>query len=193
MSVDELLKKAQAEGILLMLTDGRLTWEAGHEPPSELLKEMHARRLEIIAVLSEAYQSATRAKDWLARVARLLECSPEYLLERRFLLPDELAGLCLAPPRIAGSVCTALPLYAAQRGHFNGPLYAWSCPRKDYRRQEGWLQSCFKRSKIEGRFTCPDTPTLLAIVHLGTIAGPCPRFDDDPKPGGVRVRGSLAR
>lgn len=109
MSAAELLEQAQAEGVLLVLADGRLTWEADHEPPSELLEEIRAHRLEIIETLRGACDPSPRAWDWLACVARLLACSPEYLLERRFLLPEELSGLCRSHPSIAARAIRTHP------------------------------------------------------------------------------------
>ncbi|WP_410922044.1 hypothetical protein [Pseudomonas aeruginosa] len=76
MSVAELLELAQAEGVSLALEDGRLIWEADREPPEELLEEIRSCRLGIIEEL---------ARDWLGRVARLLGCTPEHLLEHRFI------------------------------------------------------------------------------------------------------------
>ena len=54
MSAAALLEQAQAAGVLLLLDDGHLTWEADHEPPGELLEEIRTHRLEIIEALSEA-------------------------------------------------------------------------------------------------------------------------------------------
>ncbi|MFR0693457.1 hypothetical protein ACLUTX_28965 [Enterobacterales bacterium AE_CKDN230030158-1A_HGKHYDSX7] len=76
MSVAELLERAQAEGVSLALEDGRLIWEADREPPGELLEEIRSCRLGIIEEL---------ARDWLSRVAHLLGCTPEHLLEHRFI------------------------------------------------------------------------------------------------------------
>lgn len=71
MSAAKLLELAQAEGILLTLDDGRLTWEAGHEPPDELLEEIRSHRLEIIEALRITNDASQRAWDWLARAGRL--------------------------------------------------------------------------------------------------------------------------
>lgn len=109
MSAVELLEQAQAEGVLLVLDDGHLTWEADHEPPGYLLEEIRTHRLEIIEALSVVNAPSQHALDWLARVARLLECSPEYLLELRFLLPDELAMYCNEHPSIAAQDISSHP------------------------------------------------------------------------------------
>ncbi len=81
MSAVELLEQAQALGVLLVLDDGRLTWEADHEPPGELLEEIRTHRLEIIEALSEANDPSQPDMEWLARLAVLLCCTPDYLLE----------------------------------------------------------------------------------------------------------------
>ncbi|MDH1054116.1 hypothetical protein [Aquipseudomonas alcaligenes] len=109
MNAAELLEQAQAEGVLLVLDDGRLTWEADREPPGELLEGIRTHRLEIIAALSSAHEATQRAWDWLASVACLLECSPEHLLQHCFLLPDELAMYCNTPPHIAALTISTHP------------------------------------------------------------------------------------
>jgi hypothetical protein len=50
----ELLGMAQAEGVVLALSGGRLTWEADHQPPAELMAGIKAHRLEIVAALRAA-------------------------------------------------------------------------------------------------------------------------------------------
>lgn len=62
-------------------------------------------------------ENTTQQVEWLARVARLLGCSPEYLLERRFLLPDELAMYCNTHPRIAASTISSHPNWHQQLEH----------------------------------------------------------------------------
>ncbi len=109
MSAAKLLEQAQAEGVLLMLNDGRLTWEADHEPPGELLEEIRSHRLEIIEALSAANDSPQRAWDWLARVARLLGCSAEYLLERGFVDHHDLAEQHLHHPCFAARMISTHP------------------------------------------------------------------------------------
>lgn len=90
MSAVELLEQAKAEGILLVLDGERLSWEANHQPPAELLAEIKAHRLEIIARLKVANESP-EALAWLACVADLLRCSPDYLLLHGFVDRHDLA------------------------------------------------------------------------------------------------------
>ncbi|AJE20326.1 hypothetical protein [Azotobacter chroococcum] len=54
MTAAELLGMAQAEGVVLALSGGRLTWKADHQPPAELLAGIKAHRLEIVAALRVA-------------------------------------------------------------------------------------------------------------------------------------------
>ncbi|MDD2106814.1 hypothetical protein [Pseudomonas asiatica] len=61
MSTVELLHKAKAEGVALVLTGERLTWHADHQPDVELLEQIKTQRLEVI----EALRSAKQASSWL--------------------------------------------------------------------------------------------------------------------------------
>lgn len=91
MSAAALLEQAQAAGVLLLLDDGHLTWEADHEPPGELLEEIRSHRLQIIEVLSGANDPSPQAMEWLARLAVQLRCSPDYLLAHGFVDRHDLA------------------------------------------------------------------------------------------------------
>lgn len=51
MNAAELLIMAAAEGVQLALDGERLTWNADHQPPAELLVEIKAHRQTIIAAL----------------------------------------------------------------------------------------------------------------------------------------------
>ncbi|MBB2493507.1 hypothetical protein [Aquipseudomonas ullengensis] len=94
MSTIELLGHVLAEGILLVLEDGHLTWEADHAPSCELLEEIRAHRLEIIEALSETNDPM----KWLARLAVLLCCTPDYLLEHSSVDHHDLAEQYQRPP-----------------------------------------------------------------------------------------------
>lgn len=109
MSAAELLELAQAEGVLLLLDDGRLTWEADHEPPGELLDEIRSHRLEIIEALSAANDPPQQAMEWLARLAALLDCYPGYLLEHGFVDRHDLAEQHRQHPRFAARLIRSNP------------------------------------------------------------------------------------
>ena len=109
MSAAELLELAQAEGVLLLLDDGRLTWEADHEPPGELLEEIRSHRLEIIEALSAANDPPQQAMEWLVRLAALLGCSPGYLLEHGFVDRHDLAEQHRQHPRFAARLIRSHP------------------------------------------------------------------------------------
>lgn len=98
MSTAELLNLARAEGVSLVLEGGQLRLSADHQPPAELLAEIKAHRLEIIEALA-----------WLARVARLLGCSPDQLLARGFIDRHDLAEQCHTPPRFAAHLIRSHP------------------------------------------------------------------------------------
>lgn len=123
MNAAELLEQAQAEGVLLVLDDGRLTWEADREPPGELLEEVRAHRLEIIAVLSSAHEATQRAWDWLASVACLLDCSPAYLLDRGFIDQFDLEEQHTSEPACAAALIRSNPEWAGP-GVVTPPVHA---------------------------------------------------------------------
>ncbi|RWU19221.1 hypothetical protein DM813_23230 [Pseudomonas alkylphenolica] len=104
MTAFEVLALAKAEGMVLTLNGELLTWKADHLPPHELLTEMRSHRQEIIESLAATEQA------WLADVARLLACSPAYLISFNFIdrydlseqydtLPAFAAHLILSHPR----------------------------------------------------------------------------------------------
>ncbi|KRW65811.1 hypothetical protein AO741_13615 [Pseudomonas sp. TTU2014-105ASC] len=109
MSAAQLLELAQAEGIQLVLEDGRLTWEADHEPPGELLQEIRTHRLEIIKALHEASDSPPQAMEWLEKLAGLLGCSPDYLLVHGFVDRHDMAEQCHIHPRFAARLIRTHP------------------------------------------------------------------------------------
>ncbi len=101
MSAAELLERAQADGVFLVLVEGRLTWEADHQPPADLLAALIAHKVEIIEALSAANDPPAEAVEWLANVACLLECSPDYLLEHGFIDRYDLVEQCGTHPLFA--------------------------------------------------------------------------------------------
>lgn len=113
MSAAELLERAQAKGVLLVLTDGRLTWEADHQPSADLMAELIAHKVEIIEALSAANEPTAEAMEWLAIVASLLECSPDYLLESGFVDHHDLAELHQHTPRFAARLIRSHPQWPA--------------------------------------------------------------------------------
>lgn len=56
--------------------------------------------------------SKVEASRWLVHVARLLGCSPAYLLGRVFLTADDLAELCGTPPRFAARLIHSHPAWS---------------------------------------------------------------------------------
>lgn len=109
MSAAEILEKAQAEGVLLALLGDRLTWEADHLPPAELLEAIRSHRREIIEALSAAKSYPSHAWEWLAHVANLLGCTPTFLLERGFVDCHDLAEQHQQPPCFAARLIRSHP------------------------------------------------------------------------------------
>ncbi|WP_231669748.1 hypothetical protein [Pseudomonas lini] len=52
------------------------------------------------------------ASRWLVHAARLLECSPGYLLERGFLTADDVTELCSTHPRFAACLIRSHPAWS---------------------------------------------------------------------------------
>ena len=117
MSAAALLEQAQAAGVLLLLDDGHLTWEADHEPPGELLEEIRTHRLEIIEALSEANDPLAKTVEWLASLAILLRCTPSYLLEHGYVDRHDLAEQCHIHPRFAARLIRTHPNWCQPSEH----------------------------------------------------------------------------
>jgi hypothetical protein len=111
MSAAEVLSRASAEGMVLVLEGDRLTWAADHQPPVDLLASIKAHLLEIIAALD----STAEAQAWLATVARLLECSPVYLLEHGFIDQYALAEQRRIHPRFVLPLIRCNPVWVKER------------------------------------------------------------------------------
>lgn len=109
MNAAELLEQARAEGVLLVLNNGRLTWEADHEPRGELLEDIRTHRLEIIELLSTANDPSQQAMKWLEKLAGLLGCSPDHLLVHGFVDHHDLAEQCHIHPRFAARLIRTHP------------------------------------------------------------------------------------
>ncbi|UCO97515.1 hypothetical protein LF844_23095 [Metapseudomonas lalkuanensis] len=117
MNIAELLEQAQAAGVLLVLVDGRLTWEADHLPPAELLAKLIAHKAEIIEALSATNDLLPHAWEWLTRLADLLGCSPAYLLEHGFVDRHDLAEQCHIHPRFAARLICSHPDWCQTSEH----------------------------------------------------------------------------
>lgn len=130
MSAAELLSRASAEGVVLVLEGDRLTWTADHQPPIDLLTNIKAHRLEIIAALGAANDSTAEAQAWLARVACLLECSPVYLLEHGFIDRHDLAEQSRIHPRFVVPLIRSNPAWVQERSGTPAP----SAPGQEYNR-----------------------------------------------------------
>ena len=91
MSAVEVLSRASAEDIVLVLEDDRLTWTADHQAPVDLLISIEMHGQIIIAALMASNDLSAEAQSCLTRVACLLECSPGYLLEHGCIYRHDLA------------------------------------------------------------------------------------------------------
>ena len=121
MSAAEVLSRASAEGVALVLEGDRLTWTADHQPPVDLLTSIKAHRLEIIAALGAANDSTAEAQAWLAHVACLLECSPGYLLQYGFIDRHDLAEQRRIHPRFVAPLIRSNPAWGQERPDIPAP------------------------------------------------------------------------
>lgn len=115
MSADELLSRASAEGVALVLEGDRLTWAADHQPSGDLLTSIKAHRLEIIAALGAANNSTAEAQAWLTRVAYLLGCSPAYLWKHGFIDRHDLAEQSRIHPHFVVPLIRSNPAWVQER------------------------------------------------------------------------------
>lgn len=138
-------------GLSVAVAGGKLRVTPAHLITDTLRQYVRDHRDELLTEAANDPPAETLA--WLARVARLLECSPGYLLERGFIDRCDLAELYrhhparvvalirsnpawVAPadhPTIAEelqgihhSAATASPEWCRVRDHFHGHLFA--CP-----------------------------------------------------------------
>ena len=130
MSATEVLSRASAEGVALVLEGDRLTWTADHQPPVDLLTSIKAHRLEIIAALGAVDDSTAEAQAWLAHVACLLECSPGYLLEHGFIDRHDLTEQRRIHPRFVVPLIRSNPAWSQERPHTPAP----SAPEQKFNR-----------------------------------------------------------
>ena len=130
MSAAEVLSRASAEGVALVLEGDRLTWTADHQPPADLLTSIKAHRLEIIAALGAANDSPAEVQAWLARVACLLKCSPAYLLEHGFIDRHDLTEQRRINPHFVVPLIRSNPTWVQEQPDTPAP----SAPEQEYSR-----------------------------------------------------------
>lgn len=117
MSAIELLEQAKTEGVLLLLVDGKLIWEAAQTPAADLLAQLTAHKPEIIEALSTVSCPPPQSREWLAHLASLLDCSPAYLLDRGFVDHHDLAEQHQLHPRSAAKLIRSHPDWRQPGAH----------------------------------------------------------------------------
>lgn len=70
MSAAAVLEWAAAEGVRLEVRQGRIAWQADHQPPADLLARLQQHRQAVIETLEHQYQNAVATAagvpwDWL--------------------------------------------------------------------------------------------------------------------------------
>ncbi|MNX78844.1 hypothetical protein D3C86_1104520 [compost metagenome] len=109
MSAAELMHRASVAGVEMAVSqEGRLKLRADFEPPAELLAELTAHKVEIIAALSAANDPIT-SSAWLYRVALLLGIHPAVLLEGGHLDEYDLAELAGTDAALVADTIRASP------------------------------------------------------------------------------------
>jgi hypothetical protein len=119
MSAAEVLSWANCEGVALTVNGERLTWKSEHQPPSDLLGSIKQHRLEIVAILSAANVAprlslmTPEQLGWLGRVATMLNCPPQYLLDLKLIDSDDLAEQLEADPQKVAALIRSNPAWGA--------------------------------------------------------------------------------
>lgn len=104
MNAAALLKMVKAEGVTLVLVGNRLTWEADHQPPADLLSTVKEYRQEVIIALSTVGDPPIEQTNESTRlVLTAATASPEWVAIRdRFHNHIWGCRTCYAP---AGRYC----------------------------------------------------------------------------------------
>lgn len=124
MSAAELIHRASVAGIEMAVgPDGRLQLRADRPPSADLLAELVAHKVEIIAALSAA-NDPMPSSAWLARVARLLGIRPAELLEGGHLEPHDLIELAGTDATLVADTIRASPAWINRPQRTEPPVEA---------------------------------------------------------------------
>lgn len=124
MSAAELIHRATVAGVEMTVErDGRLLLRADHPPSADLLAELVAYKVEIIAALSAA-NSPMPSSAWLARIARLLGIRSAELLERGHLEPHDLTELVGTDAALVADTIRASPAWINRPQRIEMPVKA---------------------------------------------------------------------
>lgn len=124
MSAAELIHRASVAGVEMALSqEGGLRLRADFEPPAELLAELVAHKIEIIAVLSAA-NDPMLSSAWLARVAGLLGTRPAVLMEEGHLEPHDLVELADVDVVLVADTIRASPAWIDRSQRVEQPAEA---------------------------------------------------------------------
>ncbi|VVQ06240.1 hypothetical protein PS910_04341 [Pseudomonas fluorescens] len=111
MSAAELIHRASLAGVELgVAQNGRLRLSAEHPPTAELLAELAAHKIIIIAALNAA-NDPTASSAWLSRVARQLGTRPAVLLEGGHLDHHDVVELADVDPSLVAKTIRTSPAW----------------------------------------------------------------------------------
>jgi hypothetical protein len=110
MNAADLIRRAANAGVSMIHGDGALQFYAERQPPADLLAELIAHKIEIIAALGAA-NDPILSSAWLNRVARLLDTRPAVLLEEGHLEPHDLVELADADVVLVANIIRASPAW----------------------------------------------------------------------------------
>jgi len=125
MIVADLLRRAADAGVSMTHDDGALQLHAERQPPAELLAELIAHKIGIIAALGAA-NDPTPSSIWLFCVARLLGTRPAVLLEGGHLESHDLSELIDTDAALAAHAIRTSPAWVnrPQRVEQSAKVYA---------------------------------------------------------------------
>lgn len=106
----DLIRRAADAGVSMTYCNGGLQLRAVRQPPTELLAELSAHKIEIIAALIAA-NDPMLSSAWLSRLARLLDTRPAVLLEEGHLESHDLVELADADVVLVADIIRASPAW----------------------------------------------------------------------------------
>jgi hypothetical protein len=110
MNAADLIRRAANAGVSMIHRDGALQFYAERQPPADLLAELIAHKIEIIAALGAA-NDPILSSAWLTCVAGLLDTRPAVLLEEGHLESHDLVELADADVVLVADIIRASPAW----------------------------------------------------------------------------------
>lgn len=128
MTPAHLIEHARQSGVVLALSDDRLTWSAPEPPTPDLLALLRDNKPAVIEHLRQ------QQRTWLERVAVLLNTTSNDLLARELIDANDMAEQYQTDPRHAAKLITSTPNWLALE-QVRGQFCAQYAPARAYARE----------------------------------------------------------